>query len=42
MHRNTLSRTIAELKLDVRQFREGGRRPVRSEKPLTLEKKAIR
>jgi DNA-binding NtrC family response regulator len=31
MHRNTLSRTIAELKLDVRQLRDGGRRkPVRS------------
>ena len=38
MHRNTLSRTIAELKLDVRQFREGGRRPVRSEKPLPVER----
>ena len=24
MHRNTLSRTIAELKLDVRQLRDGG------------------
>jgi len=33
MHRNTLSRTLAELKLDVRQLRDGGRRPVRSEKP---------
>ncbi|HMF90848.1 MAG TPA: helix-turn-helix domain-containing protein [Candidatus Angelobacter sp.] len=42
MHRNTLSRTIAELKLDVRQFRDGGRRPVRSEKPLALEKRAAR
>jgi DNA-binding NtrC family response regulator len=42
MHRNTLSRTIAELKLDVRQFRDGGRRPVRSEKPLALEKKLVR
>jgi Fis family transcriptional regulator, factor for inversion stimulation protein len=42
MHRNTLSRTIAELKLDVRQFRDVGRRPVRSEKALTLEKKAAR
>ena len=42
MHRNTLSRTIAELKLDVREFREGGRRPVRSETPLSLEKKAVR
>jgi DNA-binding NtrC family response regulator len=38
MHRNTLSRTIAELKLDVRQFRDGARRPVRSERPLVLEK----
>ncbi len=38
MHRNTLSRTITELKLDVRQFRDGARRPVRSEKPITLEK----
>lgn len=29
MHRNTLSRTITELKLDVRQLRDGGRRPPR-------------
>ena len=42
MHRNTLSRTIAELKMDVRQFRDGGRRPVRSEKAIPLEKKAVR
>lgn len=42
MHRNTLSRTISELKLDVRQFRDGGRRPVRSEKSFPLEKKAAR
>jgi Fis family transcriptional regulator len=42
MHRNTLSRTITELKLDVRQFRDGGRRPVRSEKPLALEKRVGR
>ena len=43
MHRNTLSRTINELHLDVRQFRDGGRRPVRSEKPaLPLEKKFVR
>jgi Fis family transcriptional regulator, factor for inversion stimulation protein len=41
MHRNTLSRTIADLQLDVRQFRDG-RRPVRSERPLVLEKKAAR
>jgi DNA-binding NtrC family response regulator len=42
MHRNTLSRTIAELKLDMREFREGLRRPVRSEKPVPVEKKAAR
>jgi Fis family transcriptional regulator, factor for inversion stimulation protein len=46
MHRNTLSRTIAELKLDVRQFRDGGRRPVRSEKPAPvlerLDKRIVR
>ena len=42
MHRNTLSRTIAELKLDVRPFRDGARRPVRSERPLPVEKKLVR
>jgi DNA-binding protein Fis len=42
MHRNTLSRTIAELKLDVRQFRDGARRPVRGEKPMALEKRVAR
>jgi Fis family transcriptional regulator len=42
MHRNTLSRTVAELNLDVREFRDVGRRPVRSEKGLPLEKKAVR
>jgi DNA-binding protein Fis len=42
MHRNTLSRTLAELRLDVRQFRDAGRRPVRSERPLPLEKKLVR
>jgi Fis family transcriptional regulator len=44
MHRNTLSRTIADLNLDVRQFRDG-RRPVRSARPVSLErveKKAVR
>ena len=41
MHRNTLSRTIDDLKLDVRQFRDG-RRPVRSERPLVIEKKVAR
>ena len=30
MHRNTLSRTITELNLDVKAIRNGGRRPPRS------------
>ena len=42
MHRNTLSRTIAELKIDVRQLRAGVKRPPRSARPATYEKKAIR
>jgi DNA-binding NtrC family response regulator len=43
MHRNTLSRTIAELKLDVKSIRHGLRRPPRSERSgLALEKKAAR
>lgn len=42
MHRNTLSRTITELNVDVRALREGARRPPRSARPLMLEKKAAR
>jgi transcriptional regulator with GAF, ATPase, and Fis domain len=42
MHRNTLSRTIAELKVDVRALRSGGRRPPRGERALALEKKMAR
>ncbi len=47
MHRNTLSRTIAELKLDVASLRNGMRRPPRAARPLVpsippLEKKAAR
>jgi Fis family transcriptional regulator, factor for inversion stimulation protein len=42
MHRNTLSRTIAELDLDVRAVRSGTRRPPRSEKTVVMEKKAAR
>ncbi len=42
MHRNTLSRTITELKVDVRSLRDGVRRPPRSAHPLMLEKKAAR
>jgi Fis family transcriptional regulator len=33
MHRNTLSRTIAELDLNPAQIRHGLKRPVRSERP---------
>ena len=43
MHRNTLSRTINELKIDVRMFRDGAKRPPRSARPpIPLEKKAVR
>ena len=42
MHRNTLSRTIAELKIDVRQLRDGGKRPPRSARPAAYEKKLAR
>lgn len=34
MHRNTLSRTLAELDLDTAQIRRGMRRPVMSERPI--------
>ncbi len=43
MHRNTLSRTIAELELDVRAVRAGLRRPPKSEKVAPeVEKKIAR
>ena len=42
MHRNTLSRTISELRIDVRQLREGAKRPPRSARPAAFEKKAAR
>lgn len=42
MHRNTLSRTITELGVDIKSLRNGTRRPPRSARPLTLEKKAVR
>ena len=42
MHRNTLSRTISELKLDIRAVRNGARRPPRSARPASLERKAAR
>jgi Fis family transcriptional regulator, factor for inversion stimulation protein len=42
MHRNTLSRTIADLKLDARALRNGGRRPPRSAHSLPTDRKAVR
>ncbi len=42
MHRNTLSRTIDELKIDVRQLRDGVKRPPRSARPMSMDKKAVR
>jgi DNA-binding NtrC family response regulator len=43
MHRNTLSRTIDELKIDVRAVRDGAKRPPRSVRPaLAMEKKVAR
>ena len=44
MHRNTLSRTITELKVDVAALRQGMRRPPRAVRPaappaVALEKK---
>src|SRR6185369_7939833 len=45
MHRNTLSRTITELKVDVKAVRTGSKRmPPRMERPapLAMEKKVAR
>ncbi len=42
MHRNTLSRTLTELKIDAHQLRDGTRRPPRSARPLAMEKKVAR
>jgi hypothetical protein len=39
MHRNTLRRTIAELKLDPEQIRSGLKRPPRAERPAPFENK---
>jgi Fis family transcriptional regulator len=36
MHRNTLSRTMQELKIDVRPLRAGARRPPRSARPDSI------
>jgi DNA-binding NtrC family response regulator len=42
MHRNTLSRTIAELEIDPAQIRSGLKRPVRSERPVFETKQMAR
>jgi Fis family transcriptional regulator len=42
MHRNTLSRTLTELKIDVRQLRDVAKRPPRSARPVAVEKKLVR
>jgi DNA-binding NtrC family response regulator len=42
MHRNTLSRTIAELDLDPAQIRNGLKRPARSERPVFDAKQMAR
>src|ERR1700727_1731679 len=42
MHRNTLSRTISELKIDMRQLRDGAKRPPRSARPAAYDKKIFR
>ena len=42
MHRNTLSRTMQELKIDVRPLRGIAKRPPRSARPMTMERKLVR
>ena len=42
VHRNTLSRTIAELEIDPAQIRSGLKRPVRSERPVFETKQIVR
>lgn len=42
MHRNTLSRTIAELQIDPSQIRRGLKRPSRSERPVFEIKQVAR
>jgi hypothetical protein len=38
MHRNTLSRTLAELDMDTAMIRNGMRRPVMSERPAMAQR----
>lgn len=42
MHRNTLSRTMQELKIDVQPLRAGTKRPPRSARPVVVERKQAR
>ena len=42
MHRNTLSRTMQELKIDVRSLRAGTKRPPRSARPVSMERRQVR
>jgi Fis family transcriptional regulator, factor for inversion stimulation protein len=42
MHRNTLSRVVSMLELDVRALRPGSRRLPRSERLLTVAKRVSR
>jgi Fis family transcriptional regulator len=42
MHRNTLSRTMQELKIEVRTLRAGAKRPPSSARPVALERKQAR
>lgn len=42
MHRNTLSRTLAELEIEPSQVRMGLKRPPRSERPVFDTKQAAR
>jgi Fis family transcriptional regulator len=42
MHRNTLSRTMEELKIDVRPLRAGAKRPPSSARPAAFERKQAR
>lgn len=42
MHRNTLSRTMQELRIDVRPLRSDAKRPPHSARPITLERRQVR
>lgn len=42
MHRNTLSRTLAELEIEPSQVRIGLKRPPRSERPVFDARQAVR